>query len=106
MPTLDEGGLAVRQVGSDPNRGIHIPGASPDHQQRARQGPGGPSHGGPDPARRGKGKELELERHHKQSVGATPAQRDDEARGAATARSGQCGRTNLNYTGSSTRVQS
>jgi hypothetical protein len=34
MPTLDEGGLAVRQVGGDLNRGIHIPGASPDRQQR------------------------------------------------------------------------
>jgi hypothetical protein len=64
LPTLDEGGLAVRQLGGDPNRGIHIPGASPDRQQRASQGPGGPSPGGP------------------------------------------CGRTNLNYTGSSTQVLS
>jgi hypothetical protein len=30
MPTLDEGGLAVRQLGGDPNRGIHIPSASPN----------------------------------------------------------------------------
>jgi hypothetical protein len=30
MPTFDEGGLAVRQVGGDPNRGIRIPGTSPD----------------------------------------------------------------------------
>jgi hypothetical protein len=30
MPTLDEGGLAVRQVGGDPNRGIQIPGTSSD----------------------------------------------------------------------------
>jgi hypothetical protein len=89
MPTLDEGGLAVRQVGGDPNRGIHIPGASPDRQQRASQGPGGSSHGGPTPAGKGKGKEPEPERRHKQSVGATPARRGDEARGAATARSSQ-----------------
>jgi hypothetical protein len=41
MPTLDEGGLAVRQLGGDPNRRIHIPGASPNRQQRASQGPGG-----------------------------------------------------------------
>jgi hypothetical protein len=39
MPTLDEGGLAVRQLGGDPNRGIHIPGAAPDRQQRASQVP-------------------------------------------------------------------
>jgi hypothetical protein len=89
MPTLDEGGLAVRQVGGDPNRGIHIPGASPDRQQRTSQGPGGSSHGGPAPAGKGKGKEPEPERRHKQSVGGTPARRDDEARGAATARSSQ-----------------
>jgi hypothetical protein len=89
MPTLDEGGLAVWQVGGDPNRGIHIPGVSPDCQQRTSQGPGGPSHGGPDPAGRGKGKEPELERRHKQSAGATPARRDDETRGAATAWSSQ-----------------
>jgi hypothetical protein len=30
MLTLDEGGLAVRQVGGDPNRGIRIPDTSPD----------------------------------------------------------------------------
>jgi hypothetical protein len=28
MPTLDEGSLAVRQLGGDPNHGIHIPGFS------------------------------------------------------------------------------
>jgi hypothetical protein len=54
MPTLDEGGLAVRQVGGDPNRGIQISGTSPDRQQRTDQGPGGPSHGGPAPAGRGR----------------------------------------------------
>jgi hypothetical protein len=89
MPTLDEGGLAVRQVGGDPNRGIHIPGTLPDRQQRTSQGPGGSSHGGPAPAGKGKGKETEPKLCHKQSVGGTPARRDDEARGAATARSSQ-----------------
>jgi hypothetical protein len=64
MPILDEGGLVVRQVGGDPNRGIHIPGASPDHQQRTSQGPGRSSHGGPAPGGRGKGKEPESERRH------------------------------------------
>ena len=28
LPTLDDGGLAARQTGGDPNRGIRIPGAS------------------------------------------------------------------------------
>jgi hypothetical protein len=32
MLTLDEGSLAVRQVGGDPNHGIQIPGTSLDHQ--------------------------------------------------------------------------
>jgi hypothetical protein len=89
MPTLDEGGLAVRQVGGDPNRGIHIPGASPDRQQRTSQCPSGSSHGGPAPAGEGKGKEPELECRYKQSVGGTPARRDEKVRGAATARSSQ-----------------
>jgi hypothetical protein len=30
LPTLDDGDLAVQQVRGDPNRGIRIPGASPD----------------------------------------------------------------------------
>jgi hypothetical protein len=89
MPTRDDGGLAVQQVGGDPNRGIQIPGTSPDRQQRADQGPGGSSHGGPAPAWKGKGKEPEPERRHKHNVGATPTRRDDEARGAATARTSQ-----------------
>jgi hypothetical protein len=37
MPTLDEGGLAVRQLGGDRNRGLQIPGATPDRQQRASE---------------------------------------------------------------------
>jgi hypothetical protein len=89
MPTLDEGGLAVRQVGGDPNRGIQIPSTSPDRQQRTNQGPGGSSHGGPTPVGKGKGKEPEPERRHKQNVGATPTRRDDEARGAAITWSSQ-----------------
>jgi hypothetical protein len=87
MPTLDEGGLAVRKVGGDPNRGIQIPSTSPDRQQRANKGPGGSSHGGLAPAGKGKGKEPEPERRHKHNVGATPTRRDAEARGAATAQS-------------------
>jgi hypothetical protein len=85
MLTLNEGGLEVRQVGGDPNRGIHIPGTSPDRQQCPNEAPGGSSHGGPTPAGKGKGKESEPERRHKQSVGATPARRDDEVRGAESA---------------------
>jgi hypothetical protein len=89
MPTLDEGGLAVRQVGGDPNRGIHIPGTLPARQQRTDQGPGGPSHGGSAPAGKGKGKEPKPVCRHKQNVGATTTRRHDEARGVATARSSQ-----------------
>jgi hypothetical protein len=39
VPTLDEGGLAVRQVRGDPNRGISIPGTSLDSHQRADPSP-------------------------------------------------------------------
>jgi hypothetical protein len=87
MPTLDEGGLAVRQVGGDPNRWIQIPSTSPDRQQCTDQGPGGSCHGGPGPAGKGKGKEPE--RRHKHNVGSIPTRREDEARGAATTRSSQ-----------------
>jgi hypothetical protein len=55
MPTLDEGGLAVRQLRGDPNRGLQIPGAMPDRQQRTNDGSGGPGSRGPAP--HGKGKE-------------------------------------------------
>jgi hypothetical protein len=37
-PTLDEGGLAVRQLGGDPNRGRNIPDATSDRQQRPGAG--------------------------------------------------------------------
>jgi hypothetical protein len=50
LPTLDEGSLAVRHVRGDPNRGIRIPGTSPDRHQRADPSPGGCSHGGPAPS--------------------------------------------------------
>jgi hypothetical protein len=83
MPTLDEGVLAVRQMGGDPNRRIHIPGASPDRQQRTSQGPGGPSHGGPAPAGKGKERVSVPEHRHKDNAGAAPTRRDDEAHGAA-----------------------
>jgi hypothetical protein len=79
MPTHDEGGLVVRQLRGDPNRGIHIPGAAPDRQQRASQGPGGPSPGGPAPAGKGKDKVPVPEHRHKDNAGAAPTQRDDGA---------------------------
>jgi hypothetical protein len=56
MPTLDEGGLAVRQLGGDPNRGLQIPGATPDRQQRSSDSPGGPDLGSQPPAGKGKRK--------------------------------------------------
>jgi hypothetical protein len=39
LPTLDDGGLPVRQVRGDPNRGIRIPGASPDSAWHADPSP-------------------------------------------------------------------
>jgi hypothetical protein len=39
LPTLDNGGLAVRQVRGDPNRGIRIPSTSPDSPRRADPSP-------------------------------------------------------------------
>jgi hypothetical protein len=89
MPTLDEGGLAVRQLGGDPNHGLHIPGATPERQQRASQGPAGPSPGGPAPSGKGKEKVPVPEHRHKDNAGAAPAQRDDGAQGMAPARSSQ-----------------
>jgi hypothetical protein len=57
LPTLDDGGLAVRQVRGDPNRGIQIPSASLDSPRHTDPSPGGSSHGAPAPS--GKGKEPE-----------------------------------------------
>jgi hypothetical protein len=89
MPTLDEGGLAVRQLGGDPNRGLQIPGATPDRQQRTSKGPGEPGPGGPAPAGKGKEKVPVPEHRHKDNAGAAPAQRGNEAQGAAPAQSSQ-----------------
>jgi hypothetical protein len=89
MLTLDEGGLAVRQLGGDPNRGLQIPGATPDRQQRTSEGPGEPRHGGPAPGGKGKEKVPVPEHQHKDNAGAAPAQRSDEVSGAAPVRSSQ-----------------
>jgi hypothetical protein len=75
MPILDEGGLVVRQLRGDPNRGIHIPGASPVRQQRATQGPGGPSPRGPAPAGKGKEKVPVPEHRHKDNMEGSKARR-------------------------------
>jgi hypothetical protein len=89
MPTLDEGGLAVRQLGGDPNRGLQISGATPDRQQRASEGPEELSAGGLAPDGKGKEKVPVPEHRHKDNAGAAPAQRSDEAQGVAPARSSQ-----------------
>jgi hypothetical protein len=89
LPTLDKGGLAVRQLGGDPNRGLQIPGTTPDRQQRTSEGAGEPGPGGPAPGGKGKEKVPVPEHRHKDSAGAAPAQRSDEAQGAAPARSSQ-----------------
>jgi hypothetical protein len=87
LPTLDEGGLAVQQVGGNPNRGIRILGTSPDSQQRADRSPGGSCHG--CPALAGKGKEPELRHMYNMHSGlnseddeerAIPIRKDDEGR--------------------------
>jgi hypothetical protein len=89
MPTLDEGGLAVWQLGGDPNRGLQIPGASPDRQQRTSEGVGEPGPGGPAPGRKGKEKVPVPEHRHKDSASAASAQRSDETQGVAPAQSSQ-----------------
>jgi hypothetical protein len=89
MPTLDEGGLEVRQLGGDPNRGLQIPGATPDHQQRASEGPGEPRPGGPALGGKGKEKVPVSEHRHKDNAGAASAQRSDEAQGAGPAQGSQ-----------------
>jgi hypothetical protein len=89
MPTLDEGGLAVRQLGGDPNRGLQIPGAAPDRQQHTSEGPGEPGPGGPAPSGKGKEKVPVPEHWHRDNAGAVPALRDDKAQGAVLARSSQ-----------------
>jgi hypothetical protein len=75
MPALDEGGLAVRQLRGESNRGIHIPGASPDRQQRASQGPGGPSPGDPGPTGKGKEKVPVPEYRHKDDMEGSKTRR-------------------------------
>ena len=47
LPTIDDGGLAVRQLGGDPNRGIRIPGASSESPRRDDSAPGRTSPGPP-----------------------------------------------------------
>jgi hypothetical protein len=89
VPTLDEGGLAVRQLGGDPNRGLQIPGATPVRQQRTNKGPGEPGPGGPAPGGKGKEKVPVPEHWQKGNAGVASAQRSDEAQGAAPAQSSQ-----------------
>jgi hypothetical protein len=89
MPTLDEGGLAVRQLGGNPNRELHIPGATSDRQQRTSQGPREPRPGGPAPTGKGKEKVPVLRHRHKDNAGAAPARRSNDAQGVAPARSSQ-----------------
>jgi hypothetical protein len=58
LPTLDDGGLAVRQVRGDPNRGIQIPGASPNSPRHVDPNSDQSSHGAPAPSGRGKEPEV------------------------------------------------
>ena len=45
LPTLDDGGLAPRQTGGDPNRGLRIPGASGDQATLSAVGSGATTKG-------------------------------------------------------------
>ena len=66
MPTLDDGGLAARQTGGDPDRGIQIPGVSGEQAVPSAAGSGPSAKGkqavagssaasGPSQARSGSG---------------------------------------------------
>jgi hypothetical protein len=70
MPTLDEGGLVVRQLGGDPNHGLQIPGATTDHQQCTSEGPGEPRPRGPVHGGKEKEKVPVPEHRHKDNAGA------------------------------------
>jgi hypothetical protein len=61
MPTLDESGLAPRQLGGDPGRGISIPEVPVERQSQPIQGSGGSGRGGPVPTGKGKEKAPEPE---------------------------------------------
>jgi hypothetical protein len=61
MPTLDESGLAPRQLGGDPGRGISIPEVPVERQSQPVQGSGGSGRGGPVPTGKGKEKAPEPE---------------------------------------------
>jgi len=50
LPTLDDGGLAPRQTGGDPNRGLRIPGATGDQATVSVAGPGTTTKGKQAPA--------------------------------------------------------
>src|SRR6185436_9313802 len=45
LPTLDDGGLAPRQTGGDPNRGLQIPGAAGDQATQSTAGSGATTKG-------------------------------------------------------------
>lgn len=58
LPTLDDGALAVRQLGGDPNLGIWIPGVDPDAAPRAE--PRSSRSGDQAPGSSGKGKATKV----------------------------------------------
>jgi hypothetical protein len=67
LPTLDEGGLAVRQVRGDPNRGVRILDTLPDSHQRADPSPDGSNRGGPAPSGKEKVPEAATSRSSRDS---------------------------------------
>ena len=77
LPTLDDGGLAARQTGCDPNRGLRIPGASGDEAMQSTAGSG--------PTTKGK-----------QAVaGSAATSNPSQARSSYDASSGEAGRRKL-----------
>jgi hypothetical protein len=83
MLTLDEGGLAVRQLGGDPNRGLQIPGATPDRQQRTSEGPGEPRPGG-GPRRERKGEGASARAPAQGQCGCCPGPKERRGPGGGT----------------------
>jgi hypothetical protein len=83
MPTLDEGGLAVRRWEVTPIVGSGSLAPRPTASNAPTRVLGGPTMEVRPPPGRGK----EPEPRHKHNVGSTPTRKNDKAQGAATTRS-------------------
>ena len=77
LPTLDDGGLAPRQTGGDPDRGLRIPGTSGDQATLSAAGSGATT----------KGKQA--------AASSAVAAGSSRAQGSSGASSGDAGRRRL-----------